>query len=523
LIQAKLRTPELPSDRECCPADGLEVCDMSLTTTQPTELLHYVSPHRVLICKECRYAIQPSAISRHLKELHKIYRAKRQEFIQYALSLDLPDPKDVVLPEPDEPPVPFLTTTTGLACGASGCSHLCVTTKRMKWHWATVHKGLPAHASQWRSVDLQTFFRGNQLRYFIVRRDSPVTSESEQHSSSLNSTAPSPEIDTAEVSLKAGCQYLGDDVQLWENFKNFTCLDLGHSSESRLLWQTEAPLLAERHSFLKHGILGLSALHLASKNPSERTKYQLKAAYHQNVALPQFRAAIANPTEDNCNALLAFTQLLILHCFAAGEQDNDLLLVRGKESGLPDWLHVTRGSCTIFRSVWHFVRHGPFIKLLIAEEQKWQLDPVPENPEISRRLTRLLAPLLTASKDLLAQKGPDAPTLSSLPAALLELSRAFSKAEGVSTNSVSTLWTTVHLWPVRVSEDYIDLLRDRNPGALILLAHYCILLRRLDSQWYSFKYSQRLLLRIYSQLDLEWRQWLDWPMEEVGLKGDSVV
>jgi hypothetical protein len=495
---------------------------MSLTTTQPTELLHYVLPHRVLICKECRYAIQPSAISRHLKELHQIYRAKRQDFIRYTLSLDLSDPKDVVLPEPNEPPVPYLITTAGLACGANGCSHLCVTTKRMKWHWATVHKELAAHASQWRSVDLQTFFRGNQLRYFIVCRDSPVASESGQHSSSLSSTATSPEMDPKEDSLTAGCQCSGDDVQLWENFKSFTYLDLGHSLESRVMWQTEAPLMAESHSFLKHGILGLSALHLASIKPSERLHYELGAAYHQNIALPQFRAAIANPTKDNCNALLAFTQLLILHCFAAGEQDDDLLLVTGKESGIPDWLHVTRGSCSIFHSVWPFVSQGPFVRALVAEERR-RLDPVSENPEITRRLNRLLPPLLTANKGLIAQKSPDAPTLTTLPAALLELSRAFSQMERVSTTTVSTLWSAVNLWPVRVSEDFIDLLRDRNPGALILLAHYCILLRPLDSQWYSYGYSQKLLLRIYRQLDPEWRQWLDWPMEEVGLKGDSDV
>src|SRR5258706_9968933 len=137
----------------------LRVHIMPSATLQPSQMLHYLSTHRVLICKGCRYAIQPSAISRHLKELHRIYRSDRQEFMEYAQSLDLADPRDVVLPEPHEAPAPFLPTESGLACGASGCGHLCVTVKRMKRHWATVHSDVAVDAAQWRLVDLQTSFR----------------------------------------------------------------------------------------------------------------------------------------------------------------------------------------------------------------------------------------------------------------------------------------------------------------------------------------------------------------------------
>jgi hypothetical protein len=303
--------------------DILRVHIMPSTTPRPSQLLHYLLPHRVLICKECRYAIQPSAISRHLKELHRIYRSDRQEFMEYAQGLDLADPRDVILPEPNEVPVPFLLTTSGLACGASGCGHLCVTIKRMRRHWATVHSDVVADAPQWRPVDLQTFFRGNQLRYFIVCRNSTATSQPERNSK-LDSEASSFEIDTLEVPLTYDSNWSADDLNLLEHFKNSTYLDVGHNSVSRQLWQTTIPLLACSHSFLKHGILACSALHLAYLNPPERQRYQLTAACHQNRALPAFRSAIANANENNCNALFAFSQLLILHCFASEEQDEDL-------------------------------------------------------------------------------------------------------------------------------------------------------------------------------------------------------
>jgi hypothetical protein len=90
---------------------------MPSTTPRPSQLFNYLLPHQVLICKECRYAIKPPAISRHLKELHRIYDSDRHEFMEYAQSLDLADPRDDILPEPNEVPrypVPFLLTTSGL-------------------------------------------------------------------------------------------------------------------------------------------------------------------------------------------------------------------------------------------------------------------------------------------------------------------------------------------------------------------------------------------------------------------------
>jgi hypothetical protein len=486
---------------------------MPPATLRPSQLLHYLSTHRVLICKECRYAIQPSAISRHLKELHRIYRSDRQEFMEYAQSLDLVDPGDIFLPEPHEAPVPFLPTESGLACGTAGCGHLCVTVKRMKRHWAIVHGDVAADAAQWRQVDLQTFFRGNQLRYFIVCRSSTPAPQPERKSE-LDSEASTLEIGTLESPLTNDSDWSADALGLLEHFKNSTYLDLGHNSESRQLWQTKIPQLACSHSFLKHGILACSALHLAYLNPSERQRYQLTAAYHQNRALPEFRSAIANANENNCNALLAFAQLLIFYCFASEEQDENLLLVKGKhESGLPDWLHILRGSCTFFKTVLQFIEIGPLMMEGIDEKH---LAPVPENPEYARRLGLLVAIPFFRKKPI-AQKVAEG-ALSPFPGALLELSRAFSKAQAARSSSVFTMWTAVYIWPAQVSQGYLDLLKDRDPAALILLAHYCILLEPFESHWYMSGFRKRLLSRIYNQLDQEWRQWLTWPLEEIGLQ-----
>lgn len=502
---------------------------MPLATSRPapSELLHYIPAHQVLICKECRYAIQPSAISRHLKDLHHIYRSDRQELVEYAKGLQLADPADVVLPPPHEAPVPLLPVENGLACARDGCTHLCVTSKRMKSHWATAHKDVVGSgSSQWRPVTLQTFFKGNQLRYFVVSPQStpePQSTQSSETQSEPDSrmSEATPPSDCSEscsqfLELSPPTDWTPDDISLFNHFTHFTYHDMANGPLSRKIWQAAIPELAFSHGFLKHGILACAALHLAHLNPSERLRYQMIAACHQGRALPQFRALIAAPTDETCNAILAFSHLLIVHCFAAEEQDETFLLMKeGEESGLPDWLKVIRGSCTIFEHVWVNMMNG-LMKPLIEESMRDEpLSIIPENPEHSARLKQLLTlPVFGKNPPVIEILHEQMTAYSS---ALIILARAFGCAEAAKDQGAYTMWTAVQIWPARIPLEYLELLRAREPAALVLLAHYCILLGPLEEMWYMSGFRKRLLEKIYWQLDEEWRRWLDWPFAEAGL------
>jgi hypothetical protein len=71
--------------------------------------------------------------------------------------------------------MPFLLTTSSLACGASGCGHLCITITRMRRHWATVHSDV------------------------VVCRNSSTAASQPGRNSKLGNEASSLEIDTLEV------------------------------------------------------------------------------------------------------------------------------------------------------------------------------------------------------------------------------------------------------------------------------------------------------------------------------------
>ena len=132
----------------------------------PEELLQYLPLYRVVVCTSCRYAIQPKAIARHLKEIHRIKSSDRQPFMQHLKKFELADHELVTQYVPEEFPVPLLPVQSGLQCRSEDCAYLCVTEKRMKHHWLSVHERQGLAACDWRPVSLQTFFRGNLLRYF---------------------------------------------------------------------------------------------------------------------------------------------------------------------------------------------------------------------------------------------------------------------------------------------------------------------------------------------------------------------
>ncbi|KFZ17886.1 hypothetical protein V501_01491 [Pseudogymnoascus sp. VKM F-4519 (FW-2642)] len=261
------------------------------------------------------------------------------------LGLDLADPGDVVLPKPQEAPVPYLSTVNGLICGVDGLS---------------------ANSS-------------------LVPQPQKLPEPGIGYSSR--------ELGPSGVSLPDISNWSTEDLSLLENFSNSTYSDMGHDPASGRLWQAVVPPLAHQHNFLKHGLLAVSALHRAYLDPSQKQRYQMVSARHQNKCLPLFRSSIGCQSETNSNALLTSAQLLVIHVFASDEQNEDLLLVKGGardkgNSGLPDWLQLIRGSCTIFQGLMLYVANGPFKKL--ADEMKaGYLDALPEKLECKQRLEQL--------------------------------------------------------------------------------------------------------------------------------------
>jgi hypothetical protein len=141
---------------------------------EPADLILYVPLYSVVVCSTCKYAIQPQAIARHLKETHHINRSYRRPFMQYISKLSLNDTETVIESKIHEFPVSLLPVHDGFVCESEGCGHLCMSVKRMRTHWLDVHGRSGQTLLDWQSAKLQTFFRGNLLRYFTAPKSRPT-------------------------------------------------------------------------------------------------------------------------------------------------------------------------------------------------------------------------------------------------------------------------------------------------------------------------------------------------------------
>lgn len=498
----------------------------------PSQLLNYNATYRIVLCTQCQYAIQPSGIVRHLKEIHQIKRSNRRPFMEYVSQFSLASPEEVFQMPIHKFPVPGFPELDGLHCESDGCDHLCVSEKRMRSHWVADHgRTGSGKDGDWKTARLQTFFRGNLLRYFTApeslteigiekqkfTRNYPHTkaeyyqTKSPGISSSLDDiwvkdmTELLLERSTTEVSISLDEK----DSFLLEHYLVHTAPTIGSDPVPLQLWQEAIPLVARSHPFLLHGLLALSALHLAHKTPNSSplySEYCISATTHQNTAMPVFRSTIEAVTTETCHAVLAFSHLLVLYSFASESQDERLLIISPTPDLTPVWLHFLRTGCELLCNVWDDLENGPVKALVCA----WD---VPELEDDGRRLPLVENLLAMIPPKKTANSWTEEETDTYTDTAIL-LGHAFTSGTKECT---FTTWDALRIWPMYSTSKNIQMIRDKHPGALILLAHYCVLLKKLEGFWFFDGRATALLKNVVACLDQRWMSGVRWPMEQIGM------
>jgi len=274
-----------------------------------------------------------------------------------------------------------------------------------------------------------------------------------------------------------------------------------------VIWQEVIPQLAQESVFLMYGILACSALHLAYLEPDHRQTYRVQVARYQEQAMPLFRAAVAHLDGTNCHATLAFIHLLSIHSFAFEEEDERLLLVDvDSPNVVSDWLSFLRSGCDYVSLVREYVAQGP-LNALLCEWTK----PVEKYENL--RHSPLVDQLLSVVPQRDSEDAWPEQECQMYRDAMLKLEYAYLAAEKLGADF--SIWDALRVWPVVLSSEYFEFLRVLHPGALLVLAHYCHLLRRLDGKWYLEGRADRLLTQILQRLDTHWHPFVDLTRMEV--------
>ncbi|KAJ5598043.1 transcriptional regulator family: Fungal Specific TF [Penicillium hordei] len=458
-------------------------------TVVPVQLLRYIPVHRVLICLHCRYAIQPGAIVRHLKEIHHLKRLRRRAFVEYASQFELADIGSIILPDETQFPVDSLPILDGLACRFEGCGHLCATIQRMKAHWSSVHHLSPRNGGNWCSVPLQTFFRGNALRYFTnpaLLASLTDSSEEPMSASEVSSitTVTTPNSGEGQglsslVAYENNISLSVEDMHLFDHYLNHTYKTISCGPETDGLFRIIVPQIAARFPFLLHGMLACSALHLASSNPPNQRSYTLQAIQHQDRALPAFHLATMHVDSNNCQAILAYAFFLVVYGLSSESEDETLFLSNNEQrSSSLNWISLLRNGCSMLCDVWSELKQGPLAPFAALWRDDIGVTADPNDP----LLVSLLSAISESSEAVPSvQRYSDSDVYiyrdaASKLAEAFEFTRRFGASLSV--------WDALNSWLTQVLPEYFDLLDQNHSGALLLLAHYAILLKPLQAEWF---------------------------------------
>ncbi|KAL9105798.1 MAG: hypothetical protein Q9227_009100 [Pyrenula ochraceoflavens] len=307
------------------------------------------------------------------------------------------------------------------------------------------------------------------------------------------------------------------DLLLMHHYTSSTWKTLSDYQEFSNLWQCVVPQEALSHVFLLHGLLALSALHLAyGDNVAKRSMYIESAVRHQDAAVTLFRRELSNINRSNCSALFAFSSLIAVFAFEfARVPGKDGTTSPGEQKSAVDEIFeiivLLRGIQAVLDTAKEWLLEGT-MGLLLQSRQKQidrieRLSPGPEE-DVACAIDRLLA--RNETEAVFGTEGSKHRVTYQI--VLHSLRLAFARAKMEPRDRGMCL-----IWPVTVDTEYAQLLKSKQPMALLILAHYAVMLHKIDESWWGNGWGRMVVEDVSKTLDQDWRDLLSWPLEKVGL------
>jgi len=290
-----------------------------------------------------------------------------------------------------------------------------------------------------------------------------------------------------------------EDLELLHHFTTETCYTLSDRPESHKLWRFNAPQVAFQHHFLMRGILAISALHLSCLRPDKQNHYAQVAIKHQDAALGSFRAIMSNMDESNSDAFFALSSLIVVYGFESPKSSDGLGMFNYNGQDSDEWLPLIRGVNSVLMTVWPWIKNGRLSGLLHDHQQ--------EPPQ--KGLPNVLDEQLSQLEKLCESSADGQEAIEAYRSALATLRMCFVRMNNRPPYECEV--SIAFLWPVMIPQEYISMLNLRRPEALIILAHYCVILHHLDDYWWVRGWAMHIIDNIHQELDEEWRYWIQWP------------
>ncbi|KAH8887004.1 hypothetical protein GQ53DRAFT_784625 [Thozetella sp. PMI_491] len=330
--------------------------------------------------------------------------------------------------------------------------------------------------------------------------------------------APKPNVNTAgepagPVSLTKELPLV--ELELLHNYTANTCLTLSNNPRVEYFWRVTVVECGLRSDYTMRAILAVSALHLAH-NDAERRDFFISQGlqYHQQALKSAMQLMEMPRGEDTKISLFMFSMLTIF--FAVTDMDIALGSPRGPngylfagDPGFPDWAFLLRGSKLLGSKISESDRgrNTPVEDFLAYGWERWAAranrpNMVQEKPRAFEQLRQNILSRVQ-NEELLATYNTAIDEL--------EVSLLATQDESTPRDIIEAM-----MWLWAVSDTLIPLLKVPVQEVVVIFAHFSIILKHYESQWWLQGWSEYLVTRCYGILDEEHRPWIAWPMQEMG-------
>lgn len=267
-------------------------------------------------------------------------------------------------------------------------------------------------------------------------------------------------------------------------------------------WQQIAYSIASSHDFVRHTLLAFSSLHIAHLQQQGFQKYLVLTSHHHAIAISGFKEQVVTINGDNCDAIFIFSALLVL---------TELGLMRpvwddGSNADIDpvdkliQQLTVVRNILNLWRDA-RLVRTEPMIRELVGHGRQPFTDALVAEAKAN------LAYLEKINQKMVAD--PDEQTLFSKSIWELGVSYYFALLRPMG-------WFSILRWAKAISPAFITRLKTRHPLALLILAQYCVLVRKVSrNHWWMRGWSEHIFYHVVSLLDGQWMPFLRSAMTEI--------
>ncbi|CAI6338142.1 unnamed protein product [Periconia digitata] len=256
-------------------------------------------------------------------------------------------------------------------------------------------------------------------------------------------------------------------------------------------------------------LLALSAMHMSYTHMEEASRHLEEARTLQTQALCAFNDAHMEVTVENCVPMLSFSTFIGLHALAevAGNADAG---AGGVLDGFVTYMNLHRGVRAIISQSWTFLNQTSVASIIECAENAIN------HASFSHRETAVA--VAHRLHTLLDQADMSERSRQVCRVAASQLNIVYQTDSDSAAPGSGLIW----VWPINLSSEFTDLLSMRKPEALIILAHYAVLLHRRRRVWLVGNVGGILIQEISKFLGTFWKTWLDWPNEIIAQhQGDT--